>query len=94
MYRNFQFTLNTEAPSLKHCLTISFPIPEAAPLLLFSSVSILYNLKYYYEINSNIILPLYLFTNRAVILIRLFSQTLLLLGGEKPNCHFYYVEIA
>ena len=26
--------------------------------------------------------------------IRLFSQTLLLLEGEKANCHFYYVEIA
>ena len=25
---------------------------------------------------------------------RLFSQTLLLLEGEKANCHFYYVEIA
>ena len=24
----------------------------------------------------------------------LFSQTLLLFEGEKPNCHFYYVEIA
>jgi hypothetical protein len=27
-------------------------------------------------------------------MIRLFSQTLLLLEGEKANCHFYYVEIA
>ena len=25
---------------------------------------------------------------------KLFSQTLLLLEGEKANCHFYYVEIA
>ena len=24
----------------------------------------------------------------------IFSQTLLLLEGEKPNCHLYYVEIA
>ena len=34
-------------------------------------------------------------TKRLLILfIWLFSQTLLLLEGEKPNCHFYYVEIA